>query len=41
MAKHDELLGQGPREAPEPETAGLLAIGLVALALRRRSRNHR
>jgi len=26
---------------PEPETAGLLAIGPVALALRRRSRNHR
>jgi hypothetical protein len=21
MAKHDELLDQGPREAPEPETA--------------------
>jgi hypothetical protein len=21
MAEHDELLGQGPREAPEPETA--------------------
>ena len=21
MSKHDDLLGQGPREAPEPETA--------------------
>jgi hypothetical protein len=39
MAKHDELLDQGPREAPEPETAeqrskrlgvGTAAGGVVA-----------
>ncbi|HXZ56945.1 MAG TPA: hypothetical protein VEG40_05125 [Gaiellaceae bacterium] len=34
MAKHDELLEQGPREAPEPETAEQrskrLGVGTVA-----------
>ena len=42
MAKHDELLEQGPREAPEPETAeerskrltaGKAAGGIAALGV--------